>query len=376
MGIPLSAPDITQVEVDAVTAVLRTRSLSLGPKLPEFEAALAGYCGVAEAVAVSSGTAALHLAVRALGIGPGDEVIVPSFTFVAVANAVRFEGATPVFADMRAGSWNVDPASVEAAITAQTRALIVVHTFGEPAPMDELMELARRHGLKVIEDACEAVGGSYRGRKLGSFGDVAVLAFYPNKQMTTGEGGAALTSDPALATRMRALRNQGRYPGDDWLQHAELGYNYRLPEMACALGLAQLGRLDGMLARRAQVARRYDGLLEGIAGIERPALTADAGQMSWFVYVVRLTGGLRDGARDRVLERLRREGIGCGRYFAPVHLQPAYAVLESARRRPLPVTEAVAQTTLALPFFNALTEAEAGAVAEALKRAVELEGPE
>jgi perosamine synthetase len=359
--IPLSSPDITEAEIEAVTGVLRTNSLSLGPKLLEFEAAFAAFHGALNAIAVSSGTAALHLAIRALNIGSGDEVILPSFTFIAVANAVRYEGATPVFADIDPITLNIDPTSVEAAITTRTRAIIAVHTFGIPAEMTALMQIAERHHLAIIEDACEAIGSTYNGKLVGTFGDIAVFGFYPNKQITTGEGGAMLVRDPQLASRIRALRNQGRYPSGDWLQHAELGYNYRLSEIACALGLAQLNRLPAILAQRAQVASSYHALLAPIDDILLPPLDLPSRTISWFVYVIRVA------ERDKVLDALLQAGIGCARYFAPIHLQPAYQQLPTARQITLPVTEAVASRTLALPFFNQLSLADATEVASALK---------
>jgi perosamine synthetase len=372
--IPLSAPDITEAEIEAVTAVLRTNSLSLGPKLEEFECALAAYHGMPYGVAVSSGTAALHLAIRGLGIGEGDEVIVPSFTFVAVANAILYERATPVFVDIDPVALNVDPVSVAAAITTRTRAIIVVHTFGVPADMGVLVKLAREHDLAVIEDACEAIGATYDGRPVGSFGDIATFAFYPNKQITTGEGGALLVRDGQLAERIRALRNQGRYLSGDWLQHAEIGYNYRLSEMACALGLVQLERLPEILAQRAEVACRYDELLAPLERdnkIVRPLLDISLRGISWFVYVVRLAEYFSGNDRDRVMESLHHQGIGCARYFAPIHLQPAYSRILSAMRAKLPITEAVAQRTLALPFYNRLATADAEAVVAALTTALE-----
>jgi perosamine synthetase len=370
LRIPLSSPDITEAEIEAVTAVLRTNSLSLGPRLEEFEGALAAFHQMPQAIAVNSGTAALHLAIRALGIGEGDEVIVPSFTFIAAANAVRYERATPVFVDIDSITLNIDPSCVSAAITPRTRAIIVVHTFGVPAEMDALMQLARSHSLAVIEDACEAIGATYNGQCAGSFGDIAALAFYPNKQITTGEGGAVLARDSQLAGRIRALRNQGRYPSGDWLQHAEIGYNYRLSEMACALGLVQLGRLPTILAQRAKVARRYDTLLAPIESILRPPLHLPSRNISWFVYVVRLAEHFSMSERDKIMESLQRQGIGCARYFAPIHQQPAYAQSPSARQAHLPVTEALAQRTLALPFFNRLSPADASEVVEALAFAI------
>lgn len=353
MKIPLSAPDITQAEIDAVTEVLRTPRLSLGPKLAEFERAMAHYIGVRYAVGVSSGTAGLHLCIRALGIGDGDEVIVPSFTFVAVANAVRYERATPVFTDIDAATLNLNPAKVEAAITSRTRAIVVVHTFGIPAEIDTILEIAERHGLAVIEDACEAIGAEYRGRRVGGFGDAAVFAFYSNKQITTGEGGMVLTRDEKLARRVRALRNQGRYDCDDWLQHSEVGYNYRLSEMQCALGIEQMKRVDEILGARERVARGYHERLKG-EPLVLPTLTMPHARISWFVYVVRLMPEIGQH-RNAILTALTAQGIGCGRYFAPVHKQPAYAAWNDVS---LPVTEAEAARTIALPFFNTITSDE------------------
>jgi perosamine synthetase len=325
---------------------------------------------VPHAIAVSSGTAALHLAIRALGIGEGDEVIVPSFTFIAVANAVRYERATPVFADISPNTWNLSPASVDAAITSRTRAIIIVHTFGVPAELDALLSIAHRHHLAVIEDACEAIGGSYKDRRLGSFGDISVLGFYPNKQITTGEGGAILTADAGLARRMMALRNQGRHPSTDWLQHAELGFNYRLSEISCALGLAQLKRIDEILEMRAAVAQHYDRLLQDEDMIVRPPLAVSDGVISWFVYVVRIGESLARGSRDRIQKQLESQGIASGRYFAPIHLQPAYSDLEFCKGLSLPVTEAIAQGTLALPFFNRLSLVDLQEVTHALIQVV------
>ncbi len=386
--VPLSAPDITEAEIEAVTAVLRTPRLSLGPELEAFERALAEYHGVDHAVAVSSGTAGLHLALLVLGVGEGDEVIVPSFAFVAVANAVLQVRATPVFAEIDPVTLNLDPGCVERAITPRTRAILVVHTFGVPAEMDALQAIAGRHGLALIEDACEAVGARFgeapADRRAGSFGDLAVLGFYPNKQLTTGEGGAVLCRDAVYARRLRSLRNQGRSadgeataPAADgslqpagWLDHAEPGYNYRLSELACALGRVQLGRLDEMLALRTTAARSYDELLAEIPGLERPPLELPRRTISWFVYVVRLPERVD---RERVQRRLADGGIATGRYFPPIHLQPAWRAQASAAVD-LPLTEAIARRTLALPFFNRITADQQREVAEALGEAIQCEG--
>jgi perosamine synthetase len=375
MRVPLSSPDITEVEIEGVTAVLRTNSLSLGPKLEEFEQAFASFHAMPHAIAVSSGTAALHLAIRALNLGPGDEVIVPSFTFIAVANAVVYERATPIFVDIDPISLNIDPDCVEAAVTPRTRAIIVVHTFGVAADMDALLALAQRHNLAIIEDACEAIGATYNRQLAGTFGHISVFAFYPNKQITTGEGGMILTRDAQLSGRMRALRNQGRYPSSDWLQHAEIGYNYRLSDLACALGIVQLRRLPEILAKRNEVAQRYAELLAGVADIQCPPLQLPNRTISWFVYVVRLASHLPLSARDKILETLQSNGIGCARYFAPIHQQPAYAQHSSTQASHLPVTESVALRTLALPFYNRLTPSDAELVADSLRRATALNRP-
>jgi perosamine synthetase len=368
--IPLSTPDITQAEIDAVTAVLRTPHLSLGPELPAFETALASYHSVSHAVAVSSGTAGLHLALITLGIGAGDEVIVPSFAFIAVANAILQVRATPVFGEIDPITLNLDPAAVERVITSRTRALLVVHTFGVPADIDALQAIARPRKLFIVEDACEAIGAEYghppNVRRVGSFGDLAVLGFYPNKQITTGEGGAVLARDSEHAARLRSLRNQGR-SGADWLDHAEHGYNYRLSDLACALGCVQLSRIEEMLALRRAAAERYNELFDHMPTLELPPLSLPSRTISWFVYVVRLP---EKTDRDRVRASLATRGIATGRYFAPIHLQPAWRDHPSARSLSLPLTESIARRTLALPFFNRITADQQQQVAEALEEAI------
>ncbi len=364
--IPLSAPDITEAEIAAVTAVLRTPHLSRGPELAAFEAELAAYHGVAHAVAVSSGTAGLHLALLTLGVGEGHEVILPSFAFVAVANAVLQVRATPVFAEIDPITLNLDPAAVERAVTPRTRAILVVHTFGVPADMGALKDLALRHGLVLLEDACEAIGAELDGCRVGSAGDLAVVGFYPNKQITTGEGGAVLARDPMHAARLRRLRNQGRETTVDWFDYVEPGYNYRLSELACALGRVQLRRMDEVLARRRHVAEHYDALLAGIPGLERPPLSLPRRALSWFVYVVRLPEGVVCAG---VQAALARHGISTGRYFAPIHLQPAWRA-RGSRAEHLPLTESIARRTLALPFFNNIAESQQQQVAEALHAAI------
>lgn len=365
MRIPLSAPDVTESEIEAVATVLRSSQLSLGPKLDEFESAMADKVGVPHAVAVSSGTAGLHLCLLVLGLSEGNEVIVPSFTFIAAANAIRYVGAVPVFVDVEEESLNMSPDSIERAITAKTRAILVVHTFGRPADMGRILAIARRHKLAVIEDACEAIGAEFEGCGVGSFGDLAVFAFYPNKQITTGEGGVVVTRRPELAAHLRVLRNQGRSPSDDWLQHIELGYNYRLSEINCTLGLGQLKRLQEILQRREDVARFYQRYLSGTEGLILPAFDVPGSRISWFVYVVRLDASYTPEDRDSIVHDLQQAGIGCGRYFGPIHLQPAYSGW--CKASVLPVTEAQACRTIALPFFNRIREDQIIEVCAALK---------
>ena len=366
--IPLSSPDVTQAEVDAVTRVLRTPTLSLGPELVAFESVLAQYHSVPHAIAVSSGTAGLHLALLALGIGQGAEVIVPSFAFVAVANAVLHVGATPVFVEIDPTTLNLAASAVEEAITPRTRAILVVHTFGVPAEMAELQWLATRHRLALIEDACEAIGAEFHGRRVGSFGDVAVFGFYPNKQITTGEGGAVLTRNSDLAVLLRSLRNQGRSAELDWLDHARIGYNYRLSEMACAIGTVQLSRINEILAARRIVAERYHALLQNIDGMRLPPLALPGRTISWFVYVVLLPG---HADRNRLQAMLLEQGIATGRYFAPIHRQPAWLNHPSAAGVSLPITEAIAGWSLALPFFTKIRLEEQQEVASVLIDALE-----
>jgi perosamine synthetase len=365
MRIPLSAPDITEAEIRAVTDVLRTPNLSLGPKVREFERAISNYVGTSDAIAISSGTSALHLCIRSLGISDGDEVIVPSFSFIAVANAVRYERATPVFVDIDPETLNLDPDKVEAAVTPRTKAILVVHTFGYPAEMSALLEIARRHRSYVIEDACEAIGAEYEGRKVGALGDIGVFGFYPNKQITTGEGGAVVTNNSELAAKIRKLRNQGRDESGEWFQHSELGYNYRISDINCALGIEQLNRIDSILDRREAIARQYNQRLGQHPNLKLPPLTVPRREISWFVYVVRLGDRLREEDRDWIAREMKVRGIGTGRYFAPIHLQPIYRSCTSPKSA-LPITEFCASRSLALPFFNRIGQEQIAEVSRVL----------
>ncbi len=363
--IPMSAPDITEEDVQAVTEVVRSGRLALGPKTEEFESLIAQYVGTKYAVAVSSGTAALHLIVKALGLGPGDEVLVPSFTFVASANVILYEGATPVFVDIEPDTYNLDPEDLERKVTPRTKAVMVVDVFGHPAEWDEILRISEKHGLKVIDDSCEALGAEYKGRKLGQFGDAAAFAFYPNKQMTTGEGGIIVTDDPEIARLCRSMRNQGRGEMGSWLEHERLGYNYRMTEMSAALGVSQLSRIEVLLAKRDRVARMYTERLSGLDFV-RPPVVRPYVRMSWFVYVITLAPGLH---RDRVMAALAEQGIPSRGYFSPIHLQPYIREMLGTREGMLPVTEEAARRTIALPFHGNMTEDEVDQVVEALKRA-------
>ncbi len=363
--IPLSRPDITEHEIAAVTAVLRTPQLSLGPRLPAFEQRMAAYAGTRHAVAVNSGTSALHLCVRALGIGPGDEVITTPFSFVASANCMLFEGARPVFVDIDPVTLNIDPARIAAAITPRTKAILPVHVFGLAADMAAIGALAQQHGLAVIEDACEALGAHVHGRLAGALGDCGTFGFYPNKQITTGEGGVLVTNRDDIAHLAASMRNQGRDDGMGWLSHARLGYNYRLSDINCALGIAQLERIEEILAARARVAACYDQLLaEHAPRIVRPCAPPPGMTRSWFVYAVQLPPGSTADQRNALITHLRARGIGCNHYFPCIHLQPFYRAQCGYTPGDFPVTEDVSSRSIALPFFNRLTRDDIACVAQ------------
>jgi perosamine synthetase len=372
MRIPLSSPDITEADIEAVVSVLRTPRLSIGPRMREFESAVAGYVGVRHGVAVSSGTAGLHLSLCALGVGEGDEVILPSFTFIAVAHATLYQRAIPVFADIDPFTLNLNPQDIEQRITPRTRAIVVVHTFGYPADLEPILDIAARHNLPVVEDACEALGAECRGRKTGAIGRIGIFAFYPNKPITTGEGGMLVTDDGVLADTFRALRNQGRRADDGSTDHCLLGYNYRLAELNCALGLSQMRRLDQILDRRRDRALQYLRELESIPEVIGPSLGSRDNRVCWFAFVVRLNNAFTQAQRDFILAEMSKRGIGCGRYFAPIHRQPLYARFAAGEKGDLPFTDQVSARTMALPFFNTLTDAQIADVCAALREAIAL----
>lgn len=362
----MARPDIGPLERSAVLEVLETSVLSIGPRVVAFEEAVAAEAGTAHGVAVNSGTAGLHVALLAAGIGPGDEVVTTPFSFIASANSILYTGARPVFVDIDEQTYNIDPSAVASAVTSDTRALLPVHAFGQPADMDPLMELATDREFVVVEDACEAIGARYKGRPAGSLGHAGVFAFYPNKQLTTGEGGMVVTDRPEWASVMRSLRNQGREVGDLWLQHTRLGYNYRLDEMSAALGQVQMTRLDELLSTRAQVADRYTGLLADVDGVSPPAIDAATTRMSWFVYVVRLDEGVD---RNAVMQALEDEGIPSRPYFSCIHLQPIYRELGYGPGD-FPHAEAAGEACVALPFYGRMPADETELVVDALASAV------
>jgi perosamine synthetase len=366
--VPLSFPFLDEREEELVLEVLRSGRLSLGPTIDRFEELLAERVGAPYAAAVSSGTAGLHLLCHLAGFGPGDEVITSPFSFVASANCFIFEGATPVFADIDPQTLNLDPAAVGAAITPRTRGIVAVDIFGYPCELDELRAIADRHGLKLIEDACQALGAEYRGAPVGSHGPSAVFAFYPNKQVATGEGGVVATHSEEEWRQLRSLRNQGRaYDGGGWFHHVRLGFNYRWTDLQAALGIAQLEKLDEIVSRRDRVAARYGELLAGVDGVET-LLPDDADhRRSWFVYVVKLAPEVD---RDRVMEGMRSRGVAVAEYVPCIHLQPYMRERYGFAEGLCPVAEDASSRTMALPFATALDADDQERVVEALRAAL------
>jgi len=366
INIPLSRPDITDLEIEQVTAVLRTPYLSLGPKLPEFENLIAEYVGVRYAVAVNSGTSALQLIIRSLGIGEGDEVITTPFSFIASANCILLEHARPVFVDIDPTTLNLNTDLIAEKINNKTRAILAVDVFGLPADWDALKSIADKHKLILIEDSCEALGAEYKGRKAGSLGIAGAFGFYPNKQITTGEGGVVVTDDERIARLCHSMRNQGRDDSGDWFGYARPGYNFRLSEINCALGIAQLSRLKEILAKREHMAHLYNLKLSGLAEVITPASIPDV-KRSWFVYVAILKDKSYTINRDAIVEELLRRGVGCAKYFVPIHLQPFYMEMFGYKQVDFPVTESISQRTFALPFYTSMTEEDIDTVVHHLK---------
>jgi len=374
MKVPLSSPDIVGKDIEAVLGVMKTRFLSIGPKVVEFEKKIGSYAGTKYAVAVNSGTSALHLIIRGMGIGEGDVVITTPFSFIASSNCILFERARPLFVDIDEQTLNLDPDKTDEQLGKMSqkeldkvKAMIVVDAFGQPADWDRFTEIARRYNLLLIEDSAEALGSGYKGRKCGSFGKAGVFAFYPNKQITTGEGGILVTNDAELARLARSMRSQGRGESGEWLDHERLGYNYRMDELSSALGCSQMERIEEILDKRAKIAEMYNQKLSLVEEIQIPHISNKTTKMSWFVYVIRLDGKIN---RDKVIKYLNKEGVQCKPYFTPIHLQPFYRKMFGYKEGDFPVTEDVTGRTIALPFFNNLQEEQIDYVVEKLKEGI------
>jgi perosamine synthetase len=372
--IPMSSPDLTELERQAVLDVFSTNYLSMGKKIGEFEEAFRKYTGRKYAIGVSSGTSGLHLCVRAAGIGSGDLVLTSPFSFVASTNVILYENAVPVYVDVQADTGNIDPVLARQAahdlaqggstamrwlprlVTgegARFKALLPIDIFGQPCDLEAMQSIATEYQIPWIEDACEALGSEYLGTKVGLQGDMAVYAFYPNKQITTGEGGMIVTDDEQYARLMQSLRNQGRAPGDTWLQHTYMGYNYRLNEFNAALGTVQMSRIEELLGNREQVADWYEQHLRGIQGVTRPRIQPETTRMSWFVFIIWLED---EKTRDRVAHELETRSIPVRPYFTPIHLQPYMVERFGYRKGDFPVTESLGERGLALPFSGKMTE--------------------
>lgn len=368
MKIPLSSADITQKEQEAVLRVLKSSRLALGPKLKEFEEKFAKYIGTKYAIAVNSGTSGLHLLIRALGIKKGDEVITTPFSFIASANCILYEQAKPVFVDIDPLTLNIDPNKIEKVITKRTKALVIVDIFGHPADWDPILKIAKKHKLKVVEDSCEALGAEYKGKKCGNFGEAAVFAFYPNKQITTGEGGIIVTDNKKIADLCRSMMNQGRkVKNGKWLEHIRLGYNYRMNETQAAMGIVQLSRIKEILKKRNKVAKMYNEKLKSIPNI-KALYVAPWAKISWFIYVIQLGDKYSRKNRDEIMKKLQKAGIQCNNYFQCIHLQPFYQDLFGYKRGDFPIAESVSDRTIALPFYNNLKEKQIDYIAQNLKK--------
>jgi len=365
--IPLSEADITNKEIKAVLNVLKTKRLSLGPKLEEFEKISAKLAGVKYAIAVNSGTSALHLIVRSLGITAGDEVITSPFSFISSSNCIAYEGARPVFVEIDEKTLCIDVSKIEDKITDKTKAILAVDIFSHPADWDKLNEIAKKHKLFLIEDSAEAFGSEYKGKKCGGFGDAAIFAFYPNKQLTTGEGGIILTNNKEIADFCRSSANQGRkIEGGKWLEHIRLGYNYRLDEMSCAMGVVQMARSKEIIKKRRRVAESYNKKLKDIKDLEIPHCDENV-KLGWFVYTVKLAEKFAGEKRDKIISEMGKKGIACRDYFQPIHTQPFYKKEFGYKEGDFPITEDTSRRNLSLPFFNDLKENQINYIVSNLK---------
>jgi len=371
--VPLSGPDIGEEEVRAVEGVLRSTILSIGPKVQEFERRMAEYSGLRFCVAVNSGTSALMLIMKAAGVKAGDRYLTTPFSFVTSSNILLYENAEPVFVDIDPLTFNMAPRALEERYATDPaketpQGIVGVDIFAQPLDSDPLLDFSPKHGLQVIEDSCEALGSSYKGRNCGTFGIAGAFAFYPNKQMTTGEGGVVVTDDEEIYLLCRSMRNQGRGVAENWLEHVRLGYNFRMDELSAALGVEQVKKLDVFIRKRNTVAERYAKLLAGVEGVRAPVIAPFTTRVSWFVYVVTLAEGID---RDRLIVYLQERGVQSRNYFTPIHLQPFYKERFGYREGMLPITENLSKRTLAIPFYNNLTEEDQEYVVHSLKEGIE-----
>lgn len=365
--IPLAKPYIDKADRAGIDKVLKSGILALGPRLEKFEQHFANYLGVKYTCGASSGTAGLHIAVKTLGIGKRDEVITSPFSFIASSNCLLYEGAKPVFVDIDKTSFNIDPTKIEKAVTKKTKAILVVHVFGQSADMDRILQIAKAYKLKIIEDACESLGSSYKNKKTGTLGDVGVFAFYPNKQITTGEGGIITTNSKSVYELSLSLRNQGRNLNNNWLTHDRLGYNYRMDEMSASLGVTQLKKLEWMIAEKAKIASLYNKYLSDIKSVILPK-TVKGNTHSWFVYVIRII----NGGRDQVMNALLKRGIQTKAYFPVIHLQPFMKKKFGYRKGDFPVSEKISSETLALPLYIGLKESDVRFISQTIKIALSI----
>lgn len=372
--IPLAKQDITTEEVEAVRGVLASPYLTIGPRIKEFESIFANYIGVKHAVAVNSGTSGLHLAIKSFDIKDGDEVITAPFSFISSANAPLFERAKPVFVDIDKQTLCIDPAKIEEKITPRTRAILPVHIFGHVADMDPIMSIAKKHNLIVIEDACEALGSEYKGKKAGSFGDIAVFGFAPNKQITTAEGGMIVTNNDEVAKLCRSMRNYGKEEDTDLRSFTRIGYNYRLSELSAALGITQMKRVEKILTQRDEIASLYNEKLKSTDDVTIPYIEPGI-KMSWFIYVIQLDPQkFSREDRDKVIAELGERGVNSRERFPPIHLEPLYVQMFGHKEGDFPITEKVAKTTISLPFHNNLTEKEINYICSLLQETLKKVG--
>ncbi len=369
MQIPLSKPEINEKDIESVDEVLKTPNLSLGPKLREFEDKIREYIGVDFCVAVNSGTSALHLIIKSIGIKNGDEVITTPFSFISSSNCILFEGGKPIFVDIEEETYNINPKLIQEKINKNTKAIVAVDVFGHPSDWDSLICTAKKNDIFLIEDSAEAIGSEYNGKKCGSFGDAGILSFYPNKQITTGEGGVVLTNNENIYKLSKSYRNQGRGEEEKWLEHIRIGYNFRLSDINCALGISQLSRIDEIIKKRERVVNMYNFYLRDIEEIILPKVRENI-KMSCFVYVIRLADEFKKNNRDDFIDYLKKNGVECRNYFQSIHLQPFYKEKFGYKYGDYPITEKISDRTISIPFYNNLKEEEIKYIRDKIKEGI------